>query len=100
MRSGCGRFTIPTPASSSPTMGWRATACITAWRSEFSCTGLFAGKPAPTGAAQNSGIVRSLWELTCRRWAAKQPLCHYSNAGIKQPNDGVESYSLHYRMAL
>ncbi|MBP2697398.1 acyloxyacyl hydrolase [Pseudomonas indoloxydans] len=22
---------------------------------------------------------------------------HYSNAGIKQPNDGVESYSLHYR---
>lgn len=25
---------------------------------------------------------------------------HYSNAGIKQPNDGVESYSLHYRMAL
>ncbi|CAM3761222.1 Lipid A deacylase PagL [Pseudomonas reidholzensis] len=25
---------------------------------------------------------------------------HYSNAGIKQPNDGVESYALHYRMAL
>ncbi|WP_407315065.1 acyloxyacyl hydrolase [Pseudomonas sp. nanlin1] len=25
---------------------------------------------------------------------------HYSNAGIKQPNDGVESYSLNYRMAL
>lgn len=25
---------------------------------------------------------------------------HYFNAGIKQPNDGVESYSLHYRMAL
>jgi lipid A 3-O-deacylase len=25
---------------------------------------------------------------------------HYSNAGIKEPNDGVESYSLHYRMAL
>jgi lipid A 3-O-deacylase len=23
---------------------------------------------------------------------------HYSNAGLKQPNDGVESYSLHYRM--
>lgn len=23
---------------------------------------------------------------------------HYSNAGIKQPNDGVELYSLHYRM--
>ncbi|WP_258704155.1 acyloxyacyl hydrolase [Pseudomonas sp. B21-031] len=23
-----------------------------------------------------------------------------SNAGIKQPNDGVERYSLHYRMAL
>nr|WP_325981148.1 acyloxyacyl hydrolase [Pseudomonas asiatica] len=45
-------------------------------------------------------MVRSLWELACRRWAAKQPLCHYSNAGIKQPNDGVESYSLHYRMAL
>jgi len=22
---------------------------------------------------------------------------HYSNAGIKQPNDGVEVYSLHYR---
>lgn len=22
---------------------------------------------------------------------------HYSNAGLKQPNDGVESYSLHYR---
>ncbi len=22
---------------------------------------------------------------------------HYSNAGIKKPNDGVESYSLHYR---
>ena len=22
---------------------------------------------------------------------------HYSNAGIKQPNDGVEAYSLHYR---
>ncbi|WP_367237389.1 acyloxyacyl hydrolase [Pseudomonas sp. Rh2] len=25
---------------------------------------------------------------------------HYSNAGIRQPNDGVESYSLHYRMLL
>ncbi|QLF92586.1 acyloxyacyl hydrolase [Pseudomonas sp. ABC1] len=24
---------------------------------------------------------------------------HYSNAGIKKPNDGVESYSLHYRHA-
>ncbi|MBD9485159.1 acyloxyacyl hydrolase [Pseudomonas sp. PDM14] len=24
---------------------------------------------------------------------------HYSNAGIKQPNDGVEAYSLHYRMS-
>ena len=24
---------------------------------------------------------------------------HYSNAGIKKPNDGVESYALHYRMA-
>ncbi|MFV0457023.1 MAG: acyloxyacyl hydrolase [Pseudomonas sp.] len=23
---------------------------------------------------------------------------HYSNAGIKQPNDGVEVYSLHYRL--
>lgn len=22
---------------------------------------------------------------------------HYSNAGIKQPNDGIETYSLHYR---
>lgn len=22
---------------------------------------------------------------------------HYSNAGIKQPNDGVEAYALHYR---
>ena len=22
---------------------------------------------------------------------------HYSNAGIKQPNDGVEAYTLHYR---
>jgi len=25
---------------------------------------------------------------------------HYSNAGIKQPNDGVESFALHYRMTL
>ncbi|MBF7730591.1 acyloxyacyl hydrolase [Pseudomonas sp. N040] len=25
---------------------------------------------------------------------------HYSNAGIKEPNDGVESYSLYYRTAL
>lgn len=25
---------------------------------------------------------------------------HYSNAGISQPNDGAESYALHYRMAL
>ncbi|MBM3112487.1 acyloxyacyl hydrolase [Pseudomonas sp. P66] len=25
---------------------------------------------------------------------------HYSNAGLQTPNDGVESYSLHYRMAL
>ncbi|CAI8804768.1 Lipid A deacylase PagL [Pseudomonas donghuensis] len=25
---------------------------------------------------------------------------HYSNAGLKMPNDGVESYSLHYRMPL
>lgn len=25
---------------------------------------------------------------------------HYSNAGFKQPNDGVESYALHYRMSL
>lgn len=24
---------------------------------------------------------------------------HYSNAGIKQPNDGVEAYSLHYRVS-
>ncbi|WP_415754745.1 acyloxyacyl hydrolase [Pseudomonas leptonychotis] len=24
---------------------------------------------------------------------------HYSNAGIKKPNDGVESYSLHYRLS-
>jgi lipid A 3-O-deacylase len=24
---------------------------------------------------------------------------HYSNLGIKQPNDGVEVYSLHYRMS-
>lgn len=24
---------------------------------------------------------------------------HYSNAGIKQPNDGIENYSLHYRMS-
>lgn len=23
---------------------------------------------------------------------------HYSNAGIKQPNDGVESYAVHYRL--
>ncbi len=23
---------------------------------------------------------------------------HYSNAGLKQPNDGVEAYTLHYRM--
>lgn len=22
---------------------------------------------------------------------------HYSNAGIKQPNDGIESYTIHYR---
>lgn len=25
---------------------------------------------------------------------------HYSNAGIKSPNDGIENYSLHYTMAL
>ena len=24
---------------------------------------------------------------------------HYSNAGIKNPNDGIESYAVHYRMA-
>jgi len=24
---------------------------------------------------------------------------HYSNAGIKKPNDGIESYALHYRVA-
>ena len=24
---------------------------------------------------------------------------HYSNAGLKEPNDGVESYTLHYRMS-
>ncbi|WP_421682286.1 acyloxyacyl hydrolase [Stutzerimonas urumqiensis] len=24
---------------------------------------------------------------------------HYSNAGLKEPNDGVESYAVHYRMA-
>lgn len=24
---------------------------------------------------------------------------HYSNAGIKKPNDGVEAYTLHYRMS-
>ena len=23
---------------------------------------------------------------------------HYSNAGIKQPNDGIESYALHYKL--
>lgn len=25
---------------------------------------------------------------------------HYSNAGLSQPNDGVESFALHYRMSL
>ncbi|MOA42977.1 Lipid A deacylase PagL precursor [compost metagenome] len=25
---------------------------------------------------------------------------HYSNAGLKQPNDGIESYSLFYSMPL
>ncbi|MNJ81500.1 Lipid A deacylase PagL precursor [compost metagenome] len=25
---------------------------------------------------------------------------HYSNAGLQTPNDGVESYALHYRMPL
>lgn len=25
---------------------------------------------------------------------------HYSNAGLKNPNDGIEAYSLHYRIAL
>ncbi|MET0124368.1 acyloxyacyl hydrolase [Pseudomonas caspiana] len=25
---------------------------------------------------------------------------HYSNAGIKEPNDGIESYALHYTMPL
>lgn len=25
---------------------------------------------------------------------------HYSNAGIKNPNDGIETYTLHYRVAL
>lgn len=25
---------------------------------------------------------------------------HYSNAGLKQPNDGVEAYTLHYRLSL
>lgn len=25
---------------------------------------------------------------------------HYSNAGLKSPNDGIEAYSLHYRVAL
>ncbi|CAD5107860.1 acyloxyacyl hydrolase [Zestomonas carbonaria] len=24
---------------------------------------------------------------------------HYSNAGLKQPNDGVETYTLHYRVS-
>lgn len=24
---------------------------------------------------------------------------HYSNAGLKEPNDGVETYSLHYRLS-
>jgi len=24
---------------------------------------------------------------------------HYSNAGIKQPNEGIESYTLHYRLS-
>lgn len=24
---------------------------------------------------------------------------HYSNAGIKQPNDGIEAYTLHYRLS-
>ncbi|MWV12814.1 acyloxyacyl hydrolase [Pseudomonas sp. R-28-1W-6] len=24
---------------------------------------------------------------------------HYSNAGIKEPNDGVEAYTLHYRLS-
>jgi len=24
---------------------------------------------------------------------------HYSNAGLKNPNDGIESYAVHYRMA-
>ncbi|RBL65915.1 acyloxyacyl hydrolase, partial [Pseudomonas sp. MWU13-2625] len=25
---------------------------------------------------------------------------HYSNAGLKTPNDGIESYALHYTMPL
>ncbi|HHW1784698.1 TPA: acyloxyacyl hydrolase, partial [Pseudomonas aeruginosa] len=25
---------------------------------------------------------------------------HYSNAGLKQPNDGIESYSLFYKIPI
>ena len=31
-------------------------------RFSYSCAGLFAGKPAPTGTAQVLNIVQSLWE--------------------------------------
>ncbi|MCY1432958.1 hypothetical protein D9M71_489760 [compost metagenome] len=32
-----------------------------------------AGKPAPTGTAQPAKAAQYLWELACRRWAAKRP---------------------------
>ncbi|MNH34568.1 hypothetical protein D3C79_951710 [compost metagenome] len=32
-----------------------------------------AGKPAPTGIAQIWRLALYLWELACRRWAAKRP---------------------------
>ncbi|SPO53561.1 conserved protein of unknown function [Pseudomonas sp. JV551A1] len=41
------------------------------------CTGPFAGKPAPTGTAQVSDAVRSLWE---RVYPRKGPSTHHKFA--------------------
>jgi len=42
------------------------------------CTGLIAGKSAPTGTAQAVNAAQYLWEPACRRKGCKAALCQIS----------------------
>ncbi len=71
-------FAVPVGAGL-PAMGCEAAPALSSfYRALAACTvlsvlALSPASRAPTGAVQTSSFSRSLWELACRRWAAKQP---------------------------